>query len=266
MKPDQSSKDKTVREPGIISGLLEKIGRLLMMLWQSVLLTFSPPFRGGELLRQIDFIGVQSIPLIVFTGLFTGMVTALQTYSGVSRFGAQSLVSATVAVGLARELGPVLSALMIIGRSVSSMAAELGSMRNTQQIDALWSMAVHPVQYLFVPRIIAAILALPVLALFFEFFGTIGAYIISLNQLGIDHSTFISGIRDYMTIDDIAHGLIKSLAFGLVISLVGCTEGYYAPIGAQGVGSATTRSVVTSSVMVLAVDYVMTAFMFTPGS
>jgi len=243
-----------------------ELGRIVLMGWKVLVLSVTPPFRFDELLRQLDFIGVQSIALIVFTGSFTGMVSALQTYNGVSRFGAQSLVGATVALGLTRELGPVLSTLMIIARTVSSMAAELGTMRITQQIDALRSMAINPVHYLVVPRVVAMVLVLPMLTLFFSFAGMIGAYFMSLSQLGIDESTFMVSIKTYLSVQDITHGLIKSAVFGLVISLIGCNEGYNASPGARGVARATTAAVVTSSVTVLILDYVMTAIMYGPNT
>jgi phospholipid/cholesterol/gamma-HCH transport system permease protein len=245
--------------------ILAQVGRIIILLYKIIRLTFTPPFRFTELLRQLDFIGVQSVALVVFTGMFTGMVSALQTYNGVSRFGAQSMIGATVALGLTRELGPVLSALMVIGRTVSSMAAEIGTMRTTQQIDALRSMSVNPIHYLIVPRVLAMVLVLPVLALFFSFAGMIGAYVMALYQLGIDQSTFMIGIKNYLDLQDITHGLLKSVVFGLVISTIGCAEGYYSPMGARGVANATTRSVVFSSVLVLILDYVMTALMFKPN-
>jgi phospholipid/cholesterol/gamma-HCH transport system permease protein len=249
---------------GSALGIAADVGRLVIMMGQVFALAVKPPFRFGELLRQLDFLGVQSVALIVFTGAFTGMVSALQTYNGVSKFGAQAMVSATVALGLTRELGPVLTSLMIIGRTVSSMAAEIGTMRTTQQIDALRSMAINPINYLIVPRVLAMILVLPVLALFFSFSGMVGAYVMSRYSLGIDDSTFMVGIKTYLGLEDITHGLIKSLVFGLFISLIGCNEGYHAPLGARGVASATTNSVVTASVMVLILDYCMTALMFAP--
>ncbi|AFM27420.1 MlaE family ABC transporter permease [Desulfomonile tiedjei] len=266
MKPSQIVKATFSEILSSALSIAADLGRVLILFWQVVTLAFRPPFRFGELMRQLDFLGVQSVALIVFTGAFTGMVSALQTYNGVSRFGAHSMVGATVALGLTRELGPVLSSLMIIGRTVSSMAAEIGTMRTTQQIDALRSMAINPVHYLIVPRVIAMILVLPVLSIFFSFSGMVGAYFMSMHSLGIDESTFMTGIKAYLSLEDITHGLFKSLVFGLVISLIGCSEGYYSPLGARGVARATTTSVVTSSVMVLIIDYFMTALMFAPST
>jgi len=212
--------------------------------------------------RQLDFAGGQSVLLIVITGAFTGMVGALQTYNGMHRYGAESMVGATVALALTRELGPVISALMVVARVGSAMTAELGSMRNTQQIDALTSMAVEPIQYLVVPRIFAVTAVLPLLALTFSFAGMIGASFICSGWLGIDSSSFMSGIRQYLEPQDITHGMIKAAVFGVIVSLVACSSGYYVTGGAKGIGMATTRSVVLSAVLILISDYVMTSLMF----
>jgi phospholipid/cholesterol/gamma-HCH transport system permease protein len=249
---------------GIALALASEVGRFVLMMGRVIVLSVTPPFPFRELLRHLDFLGVQSVALVAFTGAFTGMVSALQAYNGVSKFGAVSMVSATVALGLTRELGPVLSSLMVIGRTVSAMAAELGTMRTTQQIDALRTMAINPIRYLVVPRVLAMVLALPALALCFSFSGMVGAYFVSLHNLGIDQSTFMLGVKTYLGREDIIHGLVKSVMFGLVISLVGCTRGFYSQPGARGVARATTTSVVISSVLVLILDYIMTALMFSP--
>jgi phospholipid/cholesterol/gamma-HCH transport system permease protein len=242
--------------------LVEEVGRLLVLLGRSVLWLFRPPFRFMQFLRQLDFVGVQSMLLIVFTGAFTGMVSALQGYNGMHRYGAESMVGATVALALCRELGPVIAALMVVSRVGSAITAELGSMRNTQQIDALSSMAVEPIQYLIVPRIVAATAVLPVLDLLFCFSGMLGAYLVSTHTLGIDGGTFMAEVRQFLTLHDVTHGMIKSVVFGLIISLVACYQGFYATGGAKGVGEATTRAVVISSVLILISDYMMTALMF----
>ena len=240
----------------------EELGQILILSWGSLIRLFRPPFRAREFIRQMDFVGSQSVILIVLTGSFTGMVMALQGYNGMHRYGAESMVGATVALGMARELGPVISALMVVARVGSAMTAELGSMRNTQQIDALSSMAVDPVQYLVVPRVFAATLVLPPLAGIFSFSGMVGAYVLSIHFLGIDGGTFMAAVRYYLEADDIVQGLIKAMVFGLILSLIACYKGFYATGGAQGVGIATTKAVVASSVMVLISDYIMTALMF----
>jgi phospholipid/cholesterol/gamma-HCH transport system permease protein len=241
---------------------LEEIGRMLVLLARSLGWLVRPPYRFGEFLRQLDFVGAQSALLIVLTGGFTGMVMGLQGYNGLHRYGAESLVGATAALMLSRELGPVISALMVIGRVGSSMTAELGAMRTTQQIDALASMAVDPVQYLVVPRLVAATVMLPLLAGVFAFSGMVGTYMISVHYLGIDAGMFMSGITQYLVSSDITHGLVKALVFGLMFSLIACYKGYYVTGGARGVGVATTNAVVISSVLVLISDYMMTAVMF----
>ncbi len=244
----------------------EEIGRGVLLLGRSLLWMFRRPFRFHEIARQLDFVGVQSVELILLTGVFTGMVLALQTHVALSRYGAQSLVGAMVGLSLTRELGPVLSALMVIGRAGSAMTAELGTMRNTQQIDALESMAVEPVQFLVVPRLLATTLIMPGLALLFEFAGMIGAALICCGQLGTESAAFMASVRDYVTMYDMTHGLIKAVVFGFLIAAVSCTKGLYVTGGSRGVGNATTRAVVVASLLVLASDYLMTTLMFTPSS
>jgi phospholipid/cholesterol/gamma-HCH transport system permease protein len=243
-------------------GAVEETGRSLLLFSQAVSWMARPPYRIRELVRQMDAIGVQSVELICITGAFTGMVMALQSDIALSRYRAEGLIGAAVALSLARELGPVLTALMVVGRAGSAIAAELGTMRSTEQIDALSSMAVEPVQYLVVPRIVAAILMLPLLTILFEFFGMMGAYFTVTLQLGIDWATFMTSVREYLQLSDITHGLFKSVFFGLVFSLVSCTKGFYVTGGAVGVAKATTRAVVISSLFVLASDYFLTAVLF----
>lgn len=246
----------------LVRRFFEEVGAILILLCRSLVWLFRPPFRGLEFVRQMDFVGSQSVLLIVLTGSFTGMVMALQGYNGLHRYGAESMVGATVALAMARELGPVISALMVVGRVGSAMTAELGSMRNTQQIDALSSMAVDPIQYLVVPRVVAATVVLPPLAGIFSFSGMVACYALSIHFLGIDGGTFMAAVRYYVDADDIVHGLIKAVVFGLILSLIACYKGFNAAGGARGVGLATTKAVVAASVMVLISDYFMTALMF----
>ena len=248
--------------PRSLPGFFEEVGQILFLFGRSLQWLVRPPLRVQEFVRQLDFVGAQSVMLIVLTGAFTGMVSALQGYNGMHRYGAESMVGATVALALTRELGPVISALMVVGRVGSAMTAELGSMRNSQQIDALASMAVEPIQFLVVPRILAATVVLPLLAAIFSISGMVGAYLICTQYLGVDGGTFMSGVRYYVDRDDIIQGLTKAVGFGLIIALVACYKGYYATGGARGVGIATTKSVVVSSVLILVCDYVMTALMF----
>jgi phospholipid/cholesterol/gamma-HCH transport system permease protein len=241
---------------------LEEVGGMLVLLAHSGVWLLRPPFRYWELVRQLDFVGSQSALLIVITGAFTGMVSALQSYNGLHRYGAESLVGATVALALTRELGPVISALMVVGRVGSAMTTELGAMRSTQQIDALASMAVEPIQYLVTPRVLAGTVCLPFLALIFSFAGMVGAYAICTQYLNIDAGSFMSAVQDYLEPDDVIHGMVKAVVFGLIMSVVACYKGFYMSGGARGAGVATTRSVVLSSVLVLVTDYVMTSLMF----
>ena len=246
----------------LVTSFLKQLGGALIMTVLALKMFFLPPYRVREFVRHLDFVGTQSVFLIVTTGAFTGMVTALQGYNAMHRYGAESLVGATVALSLARELGPVLSALMVTGRVGSAMTAELGSMRITQQIDALASMAVDPIHYLISPRIAAAVLTLPFLACIYSFAGMVGAYIVSIGYLDIDKGAFMSGVRNYVDFSDITHGLTKAVVFGLIVSLVACYKGFYATGGARGVGLATTKAVVTSSILILIGDYIMTSLMF----
>jgi phospholipid/cholesterol/gamma-HCH transport system permease protein len=245
-----------------LADAMEVTGRAVKLFFWTIVWLFRPPLRLGEFFRQMDFVAVQSVELITITGLFTGMVLALQSHIAVSKFGAEALVGAGVALSLARELGPVLSALMVVARAGSALTAELGSMRISQQIDALSSMAVAPIQFLVVPRFVATTLMLPLMAILFEFSGMVGAYFIFIYQLGGDGGVFMQSIKDYLTMADVTHGLTKSLVFGAILSIICCSKGYYSSGGSRGVGLATTRAVVVSSLLILASDYFMTALMF----
>lgn len=244
-----------------ISGLSEA-GEIILLLFQSLLWLIRPPWRPRLVFRQMEFVGNKSINVVVLTGAFTGGVFALQSYHGFSLFGAESLVGSTVALALTRELGPVLTSLMVTGRAGSAMAAELGTMRVTEQIDAMYVMAVNPIQYLILPRVIAAVIMLPILTVVADFVGILGSYIVGVGILGIDDGIFTAKILEYLEFNDIGMGLIKAGFFGLILSIVGCYKGFYTYGGAEGVGRSTTEAVVMASVMILAADYVLTAIMF----
>ena len=241
---------------------LEEAGEIILMLIQTLLWMLRPPLRVRQIFKQMEFVGVKSINVVLLTGVFTGAVFALQSYHGFSMFGAETLVGSTVALALTRELGPVLTALMVTGRAGSAMAAELGTMRVTEQIDALYVMAVNPIQYLVLPRLIAAICMLPVLTVISDFVGIVGGYVVGVKILGINEGIFIAKIIEYLEFSDISMGLIKAAFFGLILALIGCYKGFYTSGGAEGVGRATTEAVVTASVLILAADYVLTAVMF----
>jgi phospholipid/cholesterol/gamma-HCH transport system permease protein len=221
-----------------------------------------PPYRKGIIIEQLHFIGVQSVPVVILTGAFTGMVFALQSYIGFSKFGAESMTGTVVALAMARELGPVLSSIMVTARVGSAMAAELGTMRVTEQIDALYALAVEPLQYLVAPRILATAIAMPLLNLIAVFFGVLGGYLVSVNLLDINATLFMRGILTYVEMSDIMNGTFKAWVFGVILSLVGCYKGFYARGGALGVGRATTESVVLSCILILLFDYILTSLMW----
>lgn len=240
---------------------VEAAGLMSMMLVHAVVLVFTPPMKLRNIFKQMEFVGVQSLFVVVLTGSFTGMVLALQGYNALKRFGAESLVGPTVALSMARELGPVLTGLMVTGRAGSAMATELGTMRVTEQIDALVTMAVNPVKHLVVPRILAGVLMFPLLTVVTDFVGVVGGYVIGVQLLGINPGVYIGRTIDFVQVSDIMTGLYKSLVFGLITTLVACFNGFYTTGGAEGVGRAATLSVVTASVMILVSDYIMSSFM-----
>ncbi|MFH1674890.1 MAG: ABC transporter permease [Pseudomonadota bacterium] len=241
---------------------IKGLGQIALFFLSAVTWMIRPPFRVQNIFKQMEFVGVNSLFVVLLTGTFTGMVLALQTYHGFRLFSAESLVGATVALSMTRELGPVLTALMITGRAGSAMAAELGTMRVTEQIDALYTMATNPIHYLVVPRIIAGILMTPVLTIVSDFIGIVGGYFVGVGLLDINSGIYMKKMLDILELDDIFNGLIKAACFGLILSLVGCYKGFYTKGGAEGVGKATTEAVVLSSVSILISDYFLTAAMF----
>ena len=242
-------------------GVINTAGRMGIMLFQAVMYAFVPPVKFKNIFKQMEFVGVQSLFVVVLTGSFTGMVLALQSFNALKRFGAESLVGPTVALSMARELGPVLTGLMVTGRAGSAMATELGTMRVTEQIDALFTMAVNPVKYLVVPRVLAGVLMFPILTIITNFVGVVGGYMVGVKLLGINPGVYIGRTIDFVQVDDIMAGLIKSVVFGLITTIVACYHGFYASGGAEGVGKAATSSVVLASVMILVSDYLMSSFM-----
>ncbi|NCC24491.1 MAG: ABC transporter permease [Deltaproteobacteria bacterium] len=246
---------------GAITSTIEA-GRIAVLFLEALSLLFLPPYRIRLLFKQMDFIGVSSLFVVVLTGLFTGMVLALQTYYAFRMFSAETLVGATVALSMTRELGPVITALMVTGRAGSAIAAEIGTMRVTEQVDALTVMAINPVQYLVVPRVVAGVIMLPLLCAISDIVGIAGGYLVGVKLLGIHGGLFMNKIYEYVGLDDVYNGLIKAACFGFILTLVGCFKGFYTRGGAEGVGRATTQSVVLSSVLILMSDYVLTALMF----
>jgi phospholipid/cholesterol/gamma-HCH transport system permease protein len=237
-------------------------GRIVLMLAESMYWGVRRPFKVDYIFKQMEFIGVNSTIVVIITGIFTGMVLALQSYYGFRKFGAEGLVGAAVALSMTRELGPVLTGLMVTGRAGSAMAAQLGTMRVTEQIDALTVMALSPIKYLVTPRIVAGLLMLPVLTVVSDFIGIVGGYVVGVKLLGINEGAFMDKMIKYVELNDIYNGLVKSAVFGIILSSVACYKGFYARGGAEGVGKATTEAVVVSSVTILISDYVLTSLMF----
>jgi len=254
--------------------LLEAIGRTVIRVFEDVGGFFSmmgrvafwavrPPYDVPELLRQMVRVGFDSIPVVLVTTLFTGMVLALQTFNGFARFHAENLVGSVVALSLTRELSPVLTALMVTGRVGSAMAAELGTMRVTEQIDALTSLATEPVQYLIVPRVTASILMMPLLVILGDVVGIYGGYFVAVQLLGANPVAYLDNSFQYLHVsDDVVSGIIKAAVFGLVFSLIACVRGYTTTGGAEGVGRSTTRAVVSGSLTVLVVDFFLTKLLY----
>ncbi len=245
----------------VLSGV-EQMGGILILLISTLGWMFRPPLKLRAIIKQMEFVGVKSTFVVVLTGTFTGMVLALQSYHGFRLFSAEGLVGSTVALSMTRELGPVLTGLMVTARAGSAMAAELGTMRVTEQIDALYVMAANPIKYLVVPRIVASVFMVPLLTAISDFLGIIGGYFVGVVLLDINEGIFLDNIYKYVELDDIYNGLIKAAFFGLLLSLIGCYKGFNTRGGAEGVGMATTEAVVLASVSILVADYFLTAIMF----
>jgi phospholipid/cholesterol/gamma-HCH transport system permease protein len=239
-------------------GMVEEIGQMAIMLVESVIWLFRPPYRLRIWFEALEEVGVGSLFIVLLTGMFTGLVMAYQSHYAFSLFNAETLVGGTVAISLVRELAPVLAGLMVAGRTGSSMTTELGTMRVTEQIDAMAVMAVNPVQYLVSPRVFATVIMMPVLTMLFNLIGVVSAYLLAVHVLDVDPGIFVQKIKDFVDIDDLYKSAIKAASFGMAIALVGCYKGFYASGGAKGVGEATTSSVVTASVAILMIDYALT--------
>ncbi len=246
----------------LVVGWIEEVGRTSLFLTDTVRSATRSLPRLRLVFQQMEFVGVRSVSVVVLTGTFTGMVLALQSYYGFRKFGAESLVGTTVALSMARELGPVLTSLMVTARAGSAIAAELGTMRVTEQIDALTVMAVDPIRHLVVPRILAGLLMVPVLCVISDFVGVSGGYFVGVKLLGINSGVYVANTVKYVELADVFNGLVKAACFGLILTTIGCYKGFYASGGAHGVGRATTEAVVLASVLILISDYFLTAIMF----
>ena len=241
---------------------LREIGGMALLLGKSLLFLPRRPYRWRYFFRQLEFIGVNSLFIVMLTGLFTGMVLALQGYYGLRKFGGESMLGAGVALSMTRELGPVLTAVMVAARAGSAMAAELGTMKVTEQLDALLAMAVHPLHCLALPRILAGLIMVPLLTIVGVFIGIVGGYFVGVMLLGINSGTYVQKMLDIVTGEDLYNGLYKSLIFGLILAVISCYEGLQATGGAEGVGLVTTRAVVFSAISILIFDYILTAMLF----
>jgi phospholipid/cholesterol/gamma-HCH transport system permease protein len=240
---------------------LEGLGRFMLLTLDTLRWLVRPPFRVGQLMNAMEFIGVQSLFIIMLTGTFSGMVFALQSVNSLREYGAEGVVGSVVAISLTREISPVFSALMVTARAGSAIAAELGNMRVTEQIDALTTMAVSPVQYLLSPRLLAGVLMFPLLCIVYSTVGMIGAWFVAVKGLGIDPGIFIANIQEYMLPSDFWMGEIKAACFGFLVTAICGEQGYYASGGARGVGQATTRAVVQSAVALLIANYIITSLL-----
>lgn len=241
--------------------LYRNVQQCLAFLQHSAYVAYAYPFKKQLFLEQIEHIGIDSINIVVLTGTFSGMVFALQSYIGFSRIGGEQFIGSVVALGMARELGPVLTGLMVTGRVCSSIAAQLGTMRISEQIDALTTLRINPFAYLIVPRICAGTLILPCLTLFSTLCGIIGGYVVVGYVLGLNTDQYITNILQYGKFNDVLGGIIKAAFFGLILTWIGCYKGYYTFGGAKGVGRATTQAVVLSSTLILIVNYFLTKCM-----
>jgi len=246
----------------IIIRFIEELGRILIILFLTIKHLLLPPFEVRNTVKQMLEIGVRSLPVVLITAIFTGMVFALQTFTGFKRFGAEALVGTVVALSMTRELGPVLTGLIVAGRAGAAMAAELGTMRVTEQIDALETLATNPIKYLIVPRFIAGIFMLPALATVADIIGILGGYFVTVGLFKVSSIVYWKRTWDYLEVSDIYNGLIKSGFFGASIALISCYKGFYTTGGAEGVGKSTTGAVVLSCMTILISDYFLSAWLF----
>lgn len=239
-----------------------KAGEFATFIIQTVYNTLTPPYYFKLFLKQIIEIGFYSLPVVGLTTLFAGMVIALQSYSGFSRFGAEGAVASVVLITITRELAPVLSGLMVAGRIGAAMAAEIGTMRVTEQIDALTTLSTNPYKYLVAPRVLAGIIVLPILVFIGDIIGIFGGFIICVYKLDFNPANYINATLQDMVAKDVLSGLVKAAVFGLIIAIMGCYNGYKSKGGAQGVGAATTNAVVTASILILIFNYLLTELFF----
>ena len=247
----------------VFLAFLAAVGRVSLFVWASVSGILRPPFYTKQLRKQLLEIGYYSLPVVGLTAIFTGAVLALQSYSGFSRFSAESSIAIVVVLSITRELGPVLAGLMVAGRIGAAYAAEIGTMRVTEQIDALTTLSTDPYKYLVLPRLIAGVLMLPFLVLIADIIGVMGGYLVSIHELGFSPGPYLKSTFEFLETRDVVSGLIKASVFGFIITLMGCYHGFNSKGGAQGVGAATTNAVVSASILILLSNYILTWLLFT---
>jgi phospholipid/cholesterol/gamma-HCH transport system permease protein len=258
---------KYIRSLGAVSLVyLYRMGVMGLFLLKTFFYVFVPPLKFRRVLKQIHFIGLQSSTVIILTGGFSGMVLGFQGFYSLSRFGSDAFLGPMVGLALIKELGPVISALMVTGRAGSAIAAEIGIMRISEQVDALELMGLNPYRYLIVPNLLAGVISMPLLTAIFDVVGILGGYLIGVKLLGVSAGTYFGEMASYVNMKEIMEGLYKSLSFGVIIVWISCFKGLYTGIftgfGAEGVSKATTQAVVLSSVLILLWDYVMTSLLF----
>jgi phospholipid/cholesterol/gamma-HCH transport system permease protein len=241
---------------------IEEVGNVSLLFLQTLKWSLRPPLGFRNIFKQMEEVGVRSVPVVLITAVSTGMVLALQSHTGFKRFNAESLVGTVVALSMTRELGPVLTALIVAGRAGAAMAAELGTMRVTEQIDALSTMATNPIKYLVVPRLLSGMLMLPILTIFSDAIGIAGGYLVAVQMLDVNPVVYMRRTTDYLEYDDIFGGLLKAFVFGMIIATISCYKGFNTEGGAEGVGKATTGAVVISSMLILISDYFLTSMLF----
>src|ERR1051326_126975 len=246
----------------VFLAFLAVTGRLAVFTADAISHCVRPPIFWVSILKQMLRIGYFSLPVVGLTAFFTGAVLCLQIFIGGSRYGAETFVPQIVVLGITRELGPVIAGLMVAGRVAAAIAAEIGTMRVTEQIDALTTLSTNPVKYLVTPRLIAAVICMPILVAIADAIGVLGGYVVATNSLNFNGAGILRNRANFVTHDDVVSGLVKAAVFGFIIALMGCYNGFNSKGGAQGVGNATTAAVVSASILILAANYVLTSVFF----
>ena len=257
-----TQKNPLAKIGGVFLSFLASVGRIALFTCRALAEGIKPPYYPKQILRMMIDIGYFSLPVIGLTAIFTGGVLALQSYSGFSRFSAESSIPIVVVLSITRELGPVLAGLMVAGRIGASFAAEIGTMRVTEQIDALVTLSTNPNKYLIFPRLLAGMLMVPCLVFIAMIIGVMGGYLVCVQKLGFSAGPYLDNTWNFLELYDVVSGLTKAAAFGFIVALMGCYHGYHSKGGAQGVGTATTNAVVSASILILLSNYLLTEAFF----